>query len=109
MRADLHEEEPGNQTTPGDVRAVAEGNRAIRRRPVTMRRLPRRRTGRSRLGWAGGRTDDDNWDLTSSVGVTATIVAVGRLRPPGDPRGLINDPFRRTPGPCGGGWICSPR
>ncbi len=24
------------------------------------------------------RTDDDNWDLTSSVGVTATIVAVRR-------------------------------
>lgn len=39
------------------------------------------------------RTDDDNWDLTSSVGVTATIVAVGRALATKDPRGLINDPF----------------
>lgn len=38
-------------------------------------------------------TDDDNWDLTSSVGVTATIVAVGRALATKDPRGLINDPF----------------
>lgn len=39
------------------------------------------------------RTDDDSWDLASSVGVTATIVAAGRAMATRDPRGLINDPF----------------
>jgi methyltransferase (TIGR00027 family) len=39
------------------------------------------------------RTDDDNWDLASSVGLTATIVAAGRAMATKDPRGLINDPF----------------
>ncbi|OBF03481.1 SAM-dependent methyltransferase [Mycobacterium sp. ACS4054] len=39
------------------------------------------------------RPDDDNWDLASSVGVTATIVAAGRAMATRDPRGLINDPF----------------
>ncbi|PBA29608.1 SAM-dependent methyltransferase [Mycobacterium intracellulare] len=39
------------------------------------------------------RTDDDSWDLASSVGVTATIVAAGRAMATKDPRGLINDPF----------------
>jgi methyltransferase (TIGR00027 family) len=39
------------------------------------------------------RTDDDDWDLTSGVGVTATIVAAGRAMATRDPRGLINDPF----------------
>ncbi len=54
------------------------------------------------------RTDDDNWDLTSSVGVTATIVAVGRALATKDPRGLINDPFAE-PWSVRWGWICSPR
>jgi methyltransferase (TIGR00027 family) len=39
------------------------------------------------------RTHDDNWDLASSVGVTATMVAAGRAMASQDPRGLINDPF----------------
>jgi methyltransferase (TIGR00027 family) len=39
------------------------------------------------------RTHDDNWDLASSVGATATMVAAGRAMATKDPRGLINDPF----------------
>ncbi|OBI18917.1 SAM-dependent methyltransferase [Mycobacterium sp. E2327] len=39
------------------------------------------------------RAHDDNWDLASSVGVTATMVAAGRAMATRDPRGLINDPF----------------
>ena len=39
------------------------------------------------------RAHDDNWDLASSVGATATLVAVGRAMASRDPRGLINDPF----------------
>ncbi|MBS2079558.1 class I SAM-dependent methyltransferase, partial [Mycobacterium tuberculosis] len=39
------------------------------------------------------RTHDDNWDLASSVGATATMVAAGRAMATKDPRRLINDPF----------------
>src|SRR5271166_3251099 len=39
------------------------------------------------------RTDDDSWDLASSVGATATMVAAGRAMATKDPRGLISDPF----------------
>jgi len=39
------------------------------------------------------RSDDDNWDLSSSVGATATFVASGRAMATKDPRGLINDPY----------------
>jgi methyltransferase (TIGR00027 family) len=39
------------------------------------------------------RAHDDNWDLASSVGATATVVAAGRAMATKDPRGLINDPF----------------
>src|ERR1700758_2716321 len=39
------------------------------------------------------RAHDDNWDLASSVGATATFVATGRAMATKDPRGLINDPF----------------
>jgi methyltransferase (TIGR00027 family) len=39
------------------------------------------------------RTDDDHWDLASSVGATATMVAAGRAMASKDPRGLISDPF----------------
>ena len=39
------------------------------------------------------RTDDDTWDLASSVGATATMVAAGRAMATKDPRGLIDDPF----------------
>ena len=39
------------------------------------------------------RTDDDSWDLASSVGATATMVAAGRAMATKDPRGLIDDLF----------------
>ena len=39
------------------------------------------------------RTHDDDWDLASSVGATATMVAAGRAMATRDPRRLINDPF----------------
>jgi methyltransferase (TIGR00027 family) len=39
------------------------------------------------------RARDDKWDLASSVGATATMVATGRAMATKDPRGLINDPF----------------
>ena len=39
------------------------------------------------------RSNDDSWDLASSVGATATMVAAGRAIATRDPRGLINDPF----------------
>lgn len=37
--------------------------------------------------------NDESWDLSSSVGATATMVAAGRAMATKDPRGLINDPF----------------
>ncbi|OYV23641.1 MAG: SAM-dependent methyltransferase, partial [Mycobacterium sp. 20-66-4] len=39
------------------------------------------------------RAHDDNWDLASSVGATATMVAAGRAMATKDPRALISDPF----------------
>lgn len=39
------------------------------------------------------RHDGDTWDLASSVGVTATMVAVGRAMATRADRPLINDPF----------------
>jgi methyltransferase (TIGR00027 family) len=39
------------------------------------------------------RTDNDTWDLTSSVGATATGVAVGRALASRSANPLINDPF----------------
>src|ERR1700751_4758140 len=39
------------------------------------------------------RAHDDNWDLASSVGATATFGASGRAMATKDHRGLINDPF----------------
>ena len=39
------------------------------------------------------RTHDDSWDLASSVGATATMIAAGRAMATKDPRKLINDPF----------------
>ncbi len=39
------------------------------------------------------RAHDDEWDLASNVGATATMVAAGRAMATKDPRGLINDPF----------------
>jgi methyltransferase (TIGR00027 family) len=39
------------------------------------------------------RTDDDTWDLASSVGATATMVAAARAVATKSPDPLINDPF----------------
>ncbi len=39
------------------------------------------------------RTDQDTWDLATSVGATATTVAVGRALASRSPNPLINDPF----------------
>jgi methyltransferase (TIGR00027 family) len=40
-----------------------------------------------------GRTDDDTWDLASSVGATATMVAASRAMASKAERPLINDPY----------------
>ncbi|MGE2715724.1 class I SAM-dependent methyltransferase [Mycolicibacterium litorale] len=39
------------------------------------------------------RSEGDSWDLASSVGATATMVAAGRAVASRDPRGLIDDPY----------------
>jgi O-methyltransferase involved in polyketide biosynthesis len=39
------------------------------------------------------RTDDDTWDLASSVGATATMVAAARAAATKRPQPIINDPF----------------
>jgi len=39
------------------------------------------------------RTDDDTWDLASSVGATATLVAAARAAATRSDKPLINDPF----------------
>jgi methyltransferase (TIGR00027 family) len=39
------------------------------------------------------RTDQDSWDLASSVGATATMVAAARAVASADPRAIISDPF----------------
>ncbi|HEX3783834.1 MAG TPA: SAM-dependent methyltransferase [Pseudonocardiaceae bacterium] len=39
------------------------------------------------------RTEDDTWDINTSVGVTAVGVAAGRAAESAEPDGLINDPF----------------
>ncbi|MCV7030067.1 class I SAM-dependent methyltransferase [Mycobacterium sherrisii] len=39
------------------------------------------------------RTDQDSWDLASSVGATATMVAAARAVASNDPNPIINDPF----------------
>ena len=39
------------------------------------------------------RTDNDTWDLATSVGATATMVAAGRARASIADRPLIEDPF----------------
>jgi methyltransferase (TIGR00027 family) len=41
------------------------------------------------------RTEDDTWDLASSVGATATMVAAARAQATSSPNPLINDPFAR--------------
>ncbi|HVQ99870.1 MAG TPA: SAM-dependent methyltransferase, partial [Mycobacterium sp.] len=39
------------------------------------------------------RTDDDTWDLATSVGATATMVAAARAFANTAPERLIDDPF----------------
>ena len=39
------------------------------------------------------RTEQDTWDLASSVGATATMVAAARARASAEPNPIINDPF----------------
>ena len=39
------------------------------------------------------RTDNDSWDLASSVGATATMVATARALATKEPQPLINDPY----------------
>src|SRR5690349_23900726 len=39
------------------------------------------------------RTDQDSWDLASSVGATATMVAAARALASVEPDPIINDPF----------------
>ncbi|MGH3969400.1 MAG: class I SAM-dependent methyltransferase, partial [Mycobacterium sp.] len=41
------------------------------------------------------RTDNDTWDLASSVGATATMVAAARAMATTAERPLINDPFAK--------------
>jgi methyltransferase (TIGR00027 family) len=41
------------------------------------------------------RTEDDTWDLASSVGATATMVAAARAQATRSPNPLINDPYAR--------------
>ncbi len=44
-------------------------------------------------GTLGGRTDGDSWGPASSVGATATMVAVSRALASQGPDALLNDPF----------------
>lgn len=54
------------------------------------------------------RTDDDSWDLASSVGATATMVAAGRAMATKAENPLINDPYADPW--CGpSGWTSSSR
>jgi len=39
------------------------------------------------------RTDNDTWDLASSVGATATAVAASRAMASQDPDALLSDPW----------------
>ena len=39
------------------------------------------------------RTEDDSWDLASSVGATATMVATSRALASQGPEPLLDDPF----------------
>ena len=42
------------------------------------------------------RADNDSWDLASSVGATATMVAAARTVATRRPDPLINDPFAES-------------
>src|SRR6202012_2369089 len=47
----------------------------------------------SRVGSVGVRTDDDNWDITTTVGATALLVATARALEAQKPDPLAVDPF----------------
>ena len=53
------------------------------------------------------RTHDDSWDLASSVGATATMVATSRALASRGPEPLLDDPYRRATG--ARGWSCAIR
>ena len=44
------------------------------------------------------RTENDTWDLASSVGATATAVATQRAMASQGPHRLLNDPWADPPG-----------
>jgi methyltransferase (TIGR00027 family) len=52
------------------------------------------------------RSDDDTWDIETSVGMTAVMVAAARARETDSPAPLIRDPFARilVEGAEAGGW-----
>ena len=54
-------------------------------------------------GQAMTRTDADSWDVASSVGATATMVAAARALASREPNPLIDDPFAVAAG-AGGGY-----
>jgi len=54
------------------------------------------------------RTENDTWNLATSVGATATMVAAARAIATKARQPLIDDRFRRTAGPCQSGWTSSP-
>src|SRR6202012_2696139 len=47
----------------------------------------------SRVGSVGVRTDDDNWDITTTVGATALLVATARALEAQKPEPLAVDQF----------------
>jgi O-methyltransferase involved in polyketide biosynthesis len=51
--------------------------------------------GRRGLGssWTVGRTADDFWDIATSVGVTAVMVALARAAETASAKPLIRDPY----------------
>src|SRR5690606_833290 len=69
------------------------------RRPRTAGGSPRWSTAAPRRAPGSGRvepmarSESDTWDLTSGVGVTATMVAAARALASREPEPLIDDPF----------------
>src|SRR3984957_5323079 len=101
---------------PSAPRAVAcsKSDRSARDRRRTSRKAriakQRRRSGTPPQGNSQdriatlasmARTENDTWDLATSVGATATMVAAGRGRAP--PAGLLREPDPQPLGPGGGG------
>ena len=61
-----------------------DGDDALRRSPLRQRHLRR---------GAVTRADADSWDVASSVGATATMVAAARAVASREPNAIIDDPF----------------